>query len=221
MWGRQLAGQAPAFVGRQRLEPGAHRAERIGPAPLGDEPLGPADHVERDGLAGFGRVGPGRQPVAAEHHAPQSRVVGRQRGDLQAELEAGSAPRHPGHLAPEALLGQRLAVDRRRQGDHRVGVQVIDVAGVHQRVHRGVDRRRRAAGSPAAVVERRHHLVLVVDAPVHASQGAHPVEPQRRQAVGAKGAEVASRALHVQHLAGLAGHGIRRPSALHDVLPPP
>jgi hypothetical protein len=174
--GAQLAGQAPALVDRQRLVPRAHRAERIGPAPLGDEPLGPADHVERDGLAGFGRVGPGRQPVAAQHHAPQARIVGRQRGDLQAQLEAGSAPRHPRHLAAKALLGQGLTIDRRRQGDHGVGVQVIHVAGVHQRVHRGVDRRRRAAGPPAAVIERGHHLVLVVDAPIHALQGAHPLD---------------------------------------------
>ena len=206
--GSELPGQAPAVIGRQRLVPGAHRAERIGPAPLGDEALGAADHVERDRLASVGRVGPGRQPVAPQHHAPQAGIVGRQRCDLQAQLEAGSAPRHPRHLAAEALLGQRLAIHRRRQGDHRVGMQVIHVARIHQRVHRGVDRRRCAAGPPATVIERGHHLVLVIDAAVHGLQGAHTVEPQGRQAVGSKRAEVATRALHVQHLAGLAGHGI-------------
>ena len=152
--------------------------------------------------------GPRGQAVAAEHDAPQAGVVGGQGRDLQAQLEARAAPRHPGQLAAEALLGERLAVGGGREGDHRVGVEVVDVGGVDQRVHRGVDRRGGAAARPAAVLERVDHLVLVVDPAVHAPQRPHPVEAQGGQALGPERAEVAARPLHVQHVGLRPGHRV-------------
>ena len=83
----------------------------------------------------------------------------------------------------EAARGQRLAVGRRREGDAGVGVEVVDMGGGEQAVHRGVDRRSRAAPPVQAVVERGDHLVLALDARVDVGQRAQPVEPQDRQAV--------------------------------------
>ena len=104
------------------------------------------------------------------------------RGDVEAELEAGAAPRHPHDLVAEDLLGQLLAVGGGRDGDAGVGVQVVDVGGVDQAVHGGVDRRRRAALAVEAVVERGDHLVLAVHARVHVDEGAQPVEAQHGEA---------------------------------------
>ena len=49
-------------------------------------------------------------------------------------------------------------------------MQVVDVRGVDQAVHRGVDRRRRAALAVQAVVERRDHLVLALDPGIDVDQ---------------------------------------------------
>ena len=61
-------------------------------------------------------------------------------------------------------------------------MQVVDVRGIHQAVHRRVDRRRRAALAVQAVVERGDHLVLAVDARVHVNERAHAVEAQHGEA---------------------------------------
>ena len=82
----------------------------------------------------------------------------------------------------EAARGQGLAVGRGREGDPGVGVEVVDVVGGQQAVHRRVDRRRRAAPAVQAVVERGDHLVLALDARIDVGEGAQPVEPQDRQA---------------------------------------
>ena len=160
------------------------------------------------GLGLLAGVAPRGDAVAAEDAADRLRVLLLDRGDVEAELEAGPAPRHPHDLLAEDLLGQRLAVGGGRDRDAGVGVQVVDVRGVHEPVHRGVDRRRRAALAVQAVVERRDHLVLALDARVDVDQRAHPVQPQHRQAGLGQRAEVTAGALHPQQLDRLAGHRV-------------
>ena len=84
--------------------------------------------------------------------------------------------------SPKHSRGQRLAVGGGGERDAGVGVQVVDVRGVDQAVHRGVDRRRGAALAVQAVVERGDHLVLALDARVDVDQRAQPVQPQHGQA---------------------------------------
>ena len=122
------------------------------------------------------------------------------RGDVEAQLEPRPPPRHPGHAIAERLARQRLAVGRGRERDPRVGMEVVDVGGVDQAVHRGVDRRRRAALPVEAVVERGDHLVLALDARVDVDQRAQPVEPQHREARVGQRAQVAAGALDPQQL---------------------
>ncbi len=138
--------------------------------------------------------------MSAEDGADGLRVLPLDLGDVQAELETGPPPGHPHHPVAEDLLGERLAVGGGGQRDAGIGMQVIDVGGVDQAVHRGVDGWRRAAATVQAVVECGDHLVLAVDAGVHVDQGAHPVEPQHGQPVFGEGAEVAAGALHPQQL---------------------
>ena len=120
--------------------------------------------------------------MAAEDRADGLRVRPLDRGDVEAQLEPGAPPRDPGHAVAEAVARQRLAVGGGRERDPGVRVEVVDVGGVDQPVHRGVDRRRRAAPPVQAVVERGDHLVLALDARVDVDQRAQPVEPQHRQA---------------------------------------
>ena len=175
---------------------------------LGDVRRGGVDDPERVLLGLLAGVAPRGDAVAAEDAADGLRVGLLDRGDVQAELEAGSAPRHPDDLVAEDLLGQRLTVGGGRDRDAGVGVQVVDVRGVDEPVHGGVDRRRGAALAVQAVVERRDHLVLALDAGVDVDERAHPVQPQHGEAGLGQGAEVAAGALDPDQLDVLAGHRV-------------
>ena len=50
------------------------------------------DDVERRLVAGLGRLAPGEQPVAREHHAARRRVLVAETPEPQPELEAGPPP---------------------------------------------------------------------------------------------------------------------------------
>ena len=144
--------------------PVQRRPEGLGPAVLGDVGRGGVDDPEAVLLGLLGGVAPRGDAVAAEDAADRLRVGLLDGGDVEAELEARTPPGHPDDLVAEDLLGQRLAVGGGRDRDAGVGVQVVDVGGVDQAVHRGVDRGCRAALAVQAVVERRDHLVLALDA---------------------------------------------------------
>ena len=218
---RGQRGRAGAPLGfGQRLVPRDDRAERIRAAVGLDELRRGADDLQRAGLTLLAGRAPGGDAVAAEDAADGLRVGRGDRGDVQAELEAGPPPRHPRHPAAEARGGQLLPVRRCRQGDAGVGVQMVDVRLAEQPVHRGVDRRRGAtpgwpgphhpAQAVQAEVERGDHLILPVHARVDAGQRAQPVQPQHRQAVSGQRPQVPTRPLDPQQLHVLAGNRINR-----------
>ena len=186
--------------------PAIDRAERLRPSVLGDEPLRRADDLERVRLALLGRLAPGGDAVAAEDRR-------RWPPGARAGCAAMSRPSwKPGRRqatqatrSPKQRARQRLAVGGGRERDARVGMEVVDVGGVDQAVHRGVDRRRRAAAAVEAVVERGDHLVLALDARVDVDQRAQAVEAQDGQPGLGQRAEVAAGALDPQQLDGRAG----------------
>ena len=146
--------------------------------------------------------------MAAEDAADRLRVLGLDLGDVEPELEAGPAPRHPDDLVAEDGGGQLRTVGRGRDRDAAVGVQVVDVRGVDEAVHGRVDRRRGATLAVQAVVERRDHLVLALEAGVDVDERAQPVEPEHRQTGLGEGAEIATAALDPHQLDVLAGDGV-------------
>ena len=77
--------------------------------------------------------------------------------------------------------------------------------GIHEAVHRRVDRRCRATLAVEAVVERGDHLVLAIEAGVDVYERAHAVEAQHGESGLLQGAEVAAGALDPEQLDGLAG----------------
>ena len=158
--------------------------------------------------------------MPAEDRADRLGMVAADRGDVEPELEPGPAPVDPGHAVAEAAPGQGLAVGGGREGDPGVRVEVVDVVGVDEPVHRRVDRRRGAAAAVEAVVERGDHLVLALDARVDVDERAQPVEPQDGEPGLGQRAEVAAGALDPQQLDRRAGRPGRSPMPLADVLPP-
>jgi len=136
--------------------------------------------------------------VPAENDADRLRLVTFHRRDVQPELETRPPPRNPDHPVAETPLRQRFTVGGRGQGDTGVGMQMVDVRGVDEAVHRGVDGRRGPALAVQAVVERGDHLVLALGAGVDVRQGAQPVQAEHGEPVRGEGAEVAARALHPQ-----------------------
>ena len=182
------------------FESGDDRPERLRIATSGEEGLGGADDLERVGLARVARVAPRRDAVAAEDDADRLRVGRLARPRSRGRAGTRAPPRHPHDAITEALLGQCLAVDRRGQGDARVGMEMIDVSRVDETVHRRVDRRCGAAPSVQAVVERGDHLVLSFDAGVDVDERPHTIEAQHGQTFLRQRAEVAAGALHPQQL---------------------
>jgi hypothetical protein len=133
--------------------------------------------------------------MATEDAADGLRVSILDRGDVEAELEPGTAPRHPHDDVTEDLLGQGLPVDGSRDGDAGVRVQMVDVDGADEAMRSGIDGRRGTPLAVQAVIESRHHLILPVHARVHAGQGAQPVQPQCRQPDRGQCGQVTARAL--------------------------
>ena len=131
---------------------------------------------------------PGGDPVPAEDAPDGLRVLRLNLGDVQTELKPGATPRDPRDALSEALLGQSFAVGRGRERDAAVGVEVVDMRGLDEAVHRGVDARSGAAPSVQAVVERCDHLVLAFDARVDVGQSAQPVQPEHGKARLGQGA---------------------------------
>src|SRR5215470_2686957 len=89
--GRSLA---PLRLG-QRFVPGYHRTERLRSPAVRDEASRGTDDLERIRLALVRGGTPCRDPVAAEYAADRLRMGSLDRGDVEAELETGSAPWHP------------------------------------------------------------------------------------------------------------------------------
>lgn len=195
---------ASCVVG-QRAVPGKRGAERLGPPVLGDVAFGGLDDLQRMCLGLCGSRAPRRDAVPAEDGADGLGVTSLDVGDVEAQLEAWAPPRHPHHAIAEDLLGQRLTVGRGGQRDTRVGVQVVDVSGVDQAVHGGVDRRRRATAAVQAVVERRDHLVFALDPGVHVHQCAHAVQSQYREPVLGERSEITAGSLDPQQFDRLPG----------------
>ncbi len=201
-------GLGPALRLGQRREPVADPAERLGRTALVDVRLCRVDDPQAVLLSLLRRVTPRGDAVTAEDRADRLRVRRLDRRDVQTQLEAGTTPRHPHHLVAEDLRRQFLAVGGGGDRDPGIGVQVVDVRGIHESVHRGVDR----GGSPAlavqAVVERGDHLVLPLDARVDVDERAHAVQPQHREPLLGQGAQVAPGSLDPQQFHRLAGDGI-------------
>ena len=63
------------------------------------------------------------------------------RSYCEPELEARTTPVEPPHVVAVAVAHEALTVGRGRQRDHCVGMGVVDVVGVEQRVEWSVDRR--------------------------------------------------------------------------------
>jgi hypothetical protein len=191
--GRGQGGRlGPAFRLGKGSVPVECRTERLGAGVGGDVFGGGVDDPERVLLALLAGVAPRGDAVPAEDAADGIRVGTRDGGDVQAELEAGATPRNPGDFVAENGRRELFPVCGGRYGDARVGVKVIDVRGVDEAVHRGVDRRCGAALAVECVVERRDHFVLAIDAGVHVAEGAHAVEPQYGEARLGEGAEVSA-----------------------------
>ena len=197
-------GAAAAFVGLgQRGTARVDRSERLVDGPLRHVCGRLADDPQASFLDLLARRPPRGQPVTAEDGADDPLLAG-QLPHRPAQLPARPLPRHPRHRAAPDLLDQLLAVGGAGQGDDAVGMQVVDVRVLDQRVHRGVDRRGGTAGPVAAVGEQPDHLVLVLDAAVDPVQAHQPVSLEHRETLGGEGAEVAAGALDVEQLHGLA-----------------
>ena len=166
-------GQQPGrgLAARLRRQRGMARAEKSGFPLVRGEPVGRLlDDAQRRLVAALRSRPPGEQAVSAEHHADIFGMIGRHLAELQAEIEAGTLPRQKADLAAENLLRQLFGVGRGGDRDHRVGVDVIDVACGNKGVQRRIDRGRARIEIEGAMVEQRDHFVFMREAAIEPLQ---------------------------------------------------
>ena len=210
---RSRGSSSAARSRRSAAERGAVRTTVVrspGAASLADV-VGCALHrIDRAFEAVLRTLAPGEETMAGEHDALERGPLGGQVAQPETEVEARALPRQPAERVPVHLLHELLALARSREGDHVVGVDVVDVRKRQVRMQRSVD-----AGGPAvardhAVVEERHHRVLVVGAAVQRFEREDPFEVQHREAVDPDRSEVAARALDGQHATHCARYRVRQ-----------
>ena len=205
---RHQSGRDGAAFGRLQRRAGLATECRLACATRLKPGGGLVDDLQRGQVAVLGVVRPGEQAVAFQHRAAHLRVFGRKLLQPQAQFIAGLLPGQPADFVAKDLGRQRARIDRGRDGDDRVGMDVIDVSFRHIGVQRRVDAGRPGVQRKGAMGQIAHHLVLMRDAAILALQRAQLVHVKRGEAVHAHGPDVAARSLDPQHLDLFAGQGV-------------
>ena len=148
--------------------------------------------------------------MTAENATDRLRIRGVELGDVESELEAGPPPVDPQNLVAETSLRQLRTIDGRREGDDRVGMKMVDVHGIDERMHGGIDAGRCSPTSEQAVVEETHHLVFVLGSAVHTDEAFDSTQFEDRQPGCCECPEVAARAFDEHDVHLLAGRGVER-----------
>ncbi len=168
----------------------------------------PGDEVDGVVVAGLGAVTPADDPMAGQHHAAQAGIGGHIVAQRKAQVEARPLPGQPADLAAIDLFRRGFASGRGGQGDHGVGMHMVDVGERQVGVQRRVDRGRARVEVEGAVGQVAHHLVLVRQAAIELFQAQQLVEIKGRKAVQLHRADVAARPLHPQDVHRRAGERI-------------
>ena len=119
------------------------RPERFRTSVIGEEPLGALDELQRRRLALVAQRGPADETMATEHQAAHAGMRVDVCGDGETQLEPRPSPVEPAHVGAVALPHEAFSVGGGREGDDGIGMGVVDVVGVEQRMKWCVDRRRR------------------------------------------------------------------------------
>ena len=184
------------------------------------------DHPEAVGCRFVARGTPRRDAVTTQYHPNSVRVVLIDRCDVEAQLESGATPGDPGNPGAKDVSSQSFAVCRCRDGNGAVGMQMVDMRGLDQAVHRSVDGWRGPTPAVQAKVKRRHHLVLPSLSGIDGDQRSQPVEAQDGQPGFGQRAEIATGALDPHEINifvrdGVALTSLRRGVAAGEICVPP
>ncbi len=188
-----------ALSGRQRSDGGATE-NRLALRLFGK----PADRLVDDAQSGFiavaGGFPPGQQAMGLQHHALGLRIGLGESGEVETELESRSPPGQPADLVAEDLGGQRLAVLRGSNRNHRIGMHVIDMAIGEIGMQRRIDRGRARVEVEGAMRQIADHLVFMSGAAIDLPQLQQLLHIERRKAIELHGADIAARALDPEHI---------------------
>ena len=165
------------------------------------------DDLEGGLITGLVVVAPRAHAVMAQQHALGPGMLFDQRLDHQTDVEPRALPWDVDHVVAVNLPAETLLVDRSRDGNHGVRMQVIDVAIRYERVKRRVDR----AGARIEVIDAVavHRVHRVFDGRLRAALGGvfvqrphrpHLVEIERSKPVAIRRPQIAARPLDPEHL---------------------
>src|SRR5262249_29437436 len=105
-----------------------------------DITCGPVDNLQRRFVAGPIVIAPGAHAVMAQEHTLRTRVLFNQRFDEQADIKAGTLPWNVDHIVAIDLPAEPFLMHRRRNRDHRVRVQVVDMTVWNESVQWSINR---------------------------------------------------------------------------------
>ncbi len=180
--GHQARGNRTALLCRQALRNSAAE-DRLALGLLGKPRDRLVDDLERQQVAILGVVCPGEQAMAFEHDALGGRIGLHEGFEVEAELEAGTAPGQPADLRAEDFLRQFLRILRGRNRDDRVRMHVIDMRERHETMQRRIDRGRARIEVEGAMRQEADHAVFVMHTLVDALQRFELLLIERRKAI--------------------------------------
>ena len=177
------------------LELAAAEPERA-PRCFLDRSRGARDEFDRVPVALLGRLAPRDEPVSFQEHRARRWIRVEEVGDPPRHVEPRTLIVEPHGLGPEGRLGELEPAGRRREGDDRVGVRMVDVLRRHERVQQGLDRGARLVGAERAMAEvvdhgRVAHLLT-------RAQRQNLVQPEGREARGRDRRQIGTGALDPQ-----------------------
>ena len=159
---------------------------------------GLVDDAQRGLVTALGVWPPGEQAVAAQHHADILRMFAGHAPKLDTKIDTRPLPRQIAHFLAKDVPGEFFRIPRRRNGDHRVGMHMIDVGVGHIAVQAGVDRGGARIEIEGAVVEVVHHLVFLIEMAIEGFERFQLVHVEGGEAIELHRADVAARALDPQ-----------------------
>src|SRR5215208_5641434 len=162
---------------------------------LSEPSAGLVDDPQRRLIAALGVTAPGEQPMLPEHDAAIRLVPARHPAEFEAEVEARALPWQETDFAAEYLFGEPFGILRRGDGNHRIGMNVIDVLGRNEGVQRRIDGSRPRVEIERAMVEIADHLVFMLEPAVKTLQRLELLHIESRETVEFHRAEIPARSL--------------------------
>ena len=118
--------------------------------------------------------------MRSQHDTPNAGIILKALTELQSEIKPRTLPANPSDTSTEQFPGDALTILRRRNGDRRIGMQVVYVPKRQESMKGRIDGGRLRCQIVDAMVEQRHHRILLLLAVIDLFKALQSVDIQSR-----------------------------------------